>query len=148
MSRSVTSAGRLLAVKISQAFDQDQQLAIRLSDAHGRLLAANDRLWSGLRPEGLAAIYGDHPQFEAVQLEAAVHSDSEVLGSKDLLAAIQEVHWQIHDAHNDYQTAAEARRQLAADIGELIRQLVDELVAAGWSEQEARDANVHELAGR
>jgi len=57
-----------------------------------------------------------------VQLEAAVHSESEVLGSHDPLGAVQEVHWQIHDAHNDYQTAAEDRRQLAADIGELIRQ--------------------------
>ena len=26
------------------------------SPSYGRLLAANDRLWSGLRPEGLAAI--------------------------------------------------------------------------------------------
>lgn len=108
--------------------------------------AANEQLWSGLHREGLAAIYGDHPQFEAVQLEASVHSDSEVLSSKDPLGAIQEVHWQIHDAHNDYQTAAEDRRQLAANIGELIRQLVDELQGIGWTEDEARNVNVHQLA--
>ncbi len=146
MTSTASPAARQIAAKVSRAFDQDQQLAIGLNDAHSRLLAANDRLWSGLRPEGLAAVYGDHPQFEAVQLESGVHSDSDVLGAKDPLGAIQEVHWQIHDAHNDYQTAAERRRQLAADIGEMIRLLVEELRAGGWTEDEARNVNVHELA--
>lgn len=100
MTGTVSLVARQIAAKVSRAFDQDQQLAIRLNDAHSRLLAANDRLWSGLRLEGLAAVYGDHPQLEAVQLEASVHSDSDVLGSKDPLGAIQEVRWQIHDAHN------------------------------------------------
>ena len=45
-----------------------------------------------------------------------------------------------------YQTAAEERRQLAAEIGELIRQFVDALVTAGWTEVQARNANVHQLA--
>jgi hypothetical protein len=54
--------------------------------------------------------------------------------------------WQIHKAHCDYQQAAEDRRQLAADIGEITRTFLDELVAAGWSETEARDANIRELA--
>ena len=43
-------------------------------------------------------------------------------------------------------TASPAARQFAADIGELIRELVDELVAARWSEEGARDVDVHELA--
>jgi site-specific recombinase XerD len=47
-----------------------------------------------------------------------------------------------------YQEAAENRRQLAAEIGEVIGRFVDELVDAGWSEAEARNANVHELAAR
>ncbi len=46
----------------------------------------------------------------------------------------------------DYQSAAEERRQLAADVGELIREFIEELVAAGWSEEQANHANVHELA--
>jgi hypothetical protein len=46
----------------------------------------------------------------------------------------------------EYQAAAERRRQLAAEVGETIRQFVDQLLAAGWSEEQARDANVHELA--
>jgi hypothetical protein len=56
------------------------------------------------------------------------------------------VRWQIHAAHNDYQTAAEDRRRLAADIGELIGDLVRELRATGWTEDEARKVNVHDLA--
>jgi hypothetical protein len=41
----------------------------------------------------------------------------------------------------------EDRRHLAADIGEIMCTLVDELIAAGWSGQDARNANVRELAG-
>lgn len=69
-----------------------------------------------------------------------------MLGAPDPLAAVQQVHWTVHVAFLSYQAAAEERRQLAADIGEVIRQFVDALVAAGWSEQQARNANVHELA--
>ncbi len=146
MTGAVSPAARQIAAKVSRAFEEDQQLATRLNDAHGRLLAANDRLWSGLHPDGLRWIYGEHPQIQAVQLEDAVHSDSEVLRAADPLGAIQGVHWQIHHAHHAYQTAAEDRRQLAADIGELLARLVDELQVAGWTEEEARNANVHELA--
>lgn len=146
MTGAVSPAARQVAAKVSRAFEEDQLLASRLNDAHGRLLAANDRLWSGLRPDGLAAIYGEHPQFQAVQLEESVHSGSDVLGSTDPLGALQDVHWQIHEAHHAYQTAAEDRRQLAAEIGELLARLVDELQGAGWTEDEARNANVDELA--
>ncbi len=41
---------------------------------------------------------------------------------------------------------SEERRHLAAEIGELIAAFVAELVAAGWSEDEARQADVHQLA--
>jgi len=34
----------------------------------------------------------------------------------------------------------------AAIYGELIAGLVDQLVAAGWTEEEARTADVHQLA--
>ena len=45
------------------------------------------------------------------------------------LAAVQQVHWNVHKAFLSYQAAAEDRRQLAADTGEVIRQFVDTLVA-------------------
>jgi hypothetical protein len=35
---------------------------------------------------------------------------------------------------------------LAAEIGEVIARFVDALVAAGWGEEEAHNANVHEIA--
>jgi hypothetical protein len=74
------------------------------------------------------------------RLRAANESETAVLGA-------QQARWTVDRAFHDYQTAAEERRQLAADIGEVIRRFVDALVAAGWSEEEARGANVHELAG-
>jgi hypothetical protein len=64
-----------------------------------------------------------------------------VLDSTDALGAVQDAHWQIQRAHCDYQHAAEERRQLAADVVDVIRAFVDELVASGRSEVEARDAN-------
>jgi len=60
---------------------------------------------------------------------------------------LRRARWMIDRAFHDYQFASEERRQLAAEIGEVIRRLVDALVAAGWSEEQARAANVHELTG-
>ncbi len=63
-----------------------------------------------------------------------------------MLEALQQIHWQIHRAFCAYQHAAEQRRQLAIDVGELSQQLTQALCAAGWSADQARHANVHELA--
>jgi hypothetical protein len=60
--------------------------------------------------------------------------------------ALQHVHWQIHRAFCAYQHACEQRRQLAVEVGEIAQQLADALCAAGWSAQQARQANVHQLA--
>ncbi len=144
MIHAVPDLARNIAVQLDALFRQDALLARRLNEAHQRLQAANDRLWWGLHPDGLAALYGEDPG--AVDIAFAEHR-SEVLGAPDPLAAVQQVHWQIHSALNAYQSAAEERRQLAANIGELIQQLVDALALAGWSEQEARDANIQQLAG-
>ena len=56
------------------------------------------------------------------------------------------LHHQIHRAFRAYQDAAEQRRQLAVDVGETAQQLTDTLTAAGWTTQQARQANVHQLA--
>jgi len=145
MKRPVSDRARHLATELERLFAQDTELAEQLNDAHGRLRDANDRLSSGLHPDGLRAVYGDHPVSEAAQLEATVHSRSQVLDTTDGLGAVQAVHWEIHRAHCDHQQVAKDRRHLAADIGEIVRTFVGELVAASWSEQEARNANVHEL---
>lgn len=93
-------------------------------------------------PDDLARVYREHP---AVVDTAFAETRSEVLGADDPLAAVQQVHWSVRKAFIDYQSAAQARRQLAADTGETIGQFLDELIAAGWSEEQARTANVHEL---
>ena len=125
MTGTITPAARHIAAKISLAFDRDQELAVALNEAQQRLQAANEKLWRGLHPDGLAAVYGHLPQFEMVQLEASLDNGSEVLSSPDPLGAIQEVYWEIHRAFNAYQHAAEDRRMLAADIGELIAGLLE-----------------------
>ena len=61
---------------------------------------------------------------------------------------LPDLHRQIHRAFCAYQDAAEQRRQLAVDVGEIAQQLTDALTAAGWTAQQARRANVHQLADR
>jgi len=56
------------------------------------------------------------------------------------------VHEQVRRAFCAYQQASEERRQLAVDVGELSAWLTDALCAAGYSPQQARSANVHEVA--
>jgi hypothetical protein len=143
MSRVIAQAARELAAQLARRFGRDGELAKRLADAQRRLERADDRPWWGLHPDGLAAVYGEHAG--VVDMTLAEHR-SGVLGAPDPLAAAQQVQWRIGRAFRDYQTAAEERRQLASDTGETIRQFVDALAATGWSEQQARNANVHQLA--
>jgi hypothetical protein len=143
MTGAVSDAARRLAAQLERHFGREAELARRLACAQERLIRANDRLWWGLHPDGLATVYGEDRG--AVDV-AFAENRSEVLGASDPLAAVQHVHWSIRRSFTEYQAAAEERRQLAAEVGETIRQFVDQLLAAGWSEQQARDANGHELA--
>ncbi len=145
-ARVVPDRARGLARELASLFTRDRDLAIAQSEALQRLRDANDRLWSGLAPEGLEEVYGGHPEFEAVSLEAAFHARSQVLESGDPLAGVQEVHWEIHRAMIDHQTAAEDRRHLASEIGEAIARFIDAPVDAGWTREDAERANVEELA--
>ena len=145
MIRAVPDLARKLAGRLGFLFTRDATLAQRLNDAQRRLQNANDRLWWGAHPDGLAAVYGTHPAAVDVDVAFAEHR-SEVLGATDPLAAIQQLRWQIHRAFIADQTVAEERRQLAAELGELVRQLVDALLAAVWTEENACKTNVHELA--
>jgi hypothetical protein len=143
VSRPVPDRAQQLAVKLDVRFADDARLAAQLNGAQLRLWRANDRLWSGLHPDGMAAIYAEHPA--AVEVIFA-NNRSEILGAPDPTREAQHAHWTIHHAFLDYQTAAERRRQLAAEIGELAGELIATLVAAGWSEHDAREANVQKLA--
>jgi hypothetical protein len=143
MSHVVSEAARELAAQLEQRFTQDAELARRLADAQERLERANERLWWGLHADGLAAVYGE----DRAAVEVAFAANRwQVLGAPDPLVAVQQVHWRIRACFIEYQAVAEKRRQLAAGTGEVIRRLVDALMATGWSEEQARNANVHELA--
>lgn len=143
MSRTIPDRARRLAAELELKFTADAALAIELNDAQRRLRRANDRLWQGLHPDAVAMLHGDCP----AALDAAVAQNrSEILGAADPLRQAREVHWAIHQAFLDYQTVAESRRQVAAEVGELADVLIATLVDAGWSEQDARAANIHELA--
>jgi hypothetical protein len=109
----------------------------------GRLRDANDRLWSGSHPDGIATIYGEH---SAAVEAATAHNRSRVLDAPDPVRAVQHVHWwTIHKAFISYQNAADCRQQLAADVGELAGELIATLVGAGWSEHDDREANIRNL---
>lgn len=147
-----------VAAKLAEYFGQDSALAEQQNDAQHRLERANQRLWSGLHPDALGLLYDDT---HAIGIRGQAVTKSEVgavivdqlragAGEDEVTTAVlpivQEIRWQTHRAFLDYQRVTEDRRHLAAEVGELIRELVDVLTAAGWSEDEARTANVDELA--
>jgi len=125
---AVPAHARQLAAQLSGLFQKDVQIVKRLNDAHDRLQNANEQLSPGLTPGPIAALL----------------PDGEPATTRD---ALQQIHWQIHHAFCDYQHAAEQRRQLAVDVGELSQQLTESLSAAGWNADRVRHANVHTLAG-
>ncbi len=154
MSLEIPARARELAARLAVLFRSDSEVVLRLNDAQRRLRHANDELWSGLRPEALGLVYGDAARVAtgeslvARRMTAIAVSAGAGRGDveKVALAALQRVHWAIHGAFVDYQSACEERRQLAVDVDELTQQLVEELTSVGWSEQAARLADVHKLA--
>jgi hypothetical protein len=146
--RWVPARARELAAGLSALFDRDVEIVGRLNDAQRRLREANERLWSGLAPDAFGLIYdgqapAGHSQIAELS-EGAPGGGS--AGQTAVLCALQDAHWAIRRAFIDYQSASEERRQLAVDVGELSQQLTEVLCALGWSAEEARNANVHELA--
>jgi hypothetical protein len=141
--RTIPCRARRLAAQLELKLTADAALATALNDAHGRLRRANDRLWQGLHPDGVALLYGDC--LPAVDASIA-QNRSEILTAAEPLCEIQNVHWTINRAFGDYQAAAEHRRHLAIEVGELAQKLIATLVAAGWSEAEARGAHIPNLA--
>ena len=96
-------------------------------------------LWSG--GQGASRVAGE--------ILDAVHAGGSAAGVEAAaLGELQAVHWTIHRAFSEYQRLGEDRRHLAAEIGELIAGMVAELVAAGWSEEQASTADVRALAAR
>jgi hypothetical protein len=156
MTREVPARARQLASRLAALFQSDSRIAVRLNDAQRRLRSANGQLWSGLHPDALGLVYDDAQQVAIGQGTSSIAGrmiDALRVGGRErevetaVLQALQQIHWTIHRAFIDYQTACEERRQLAVDVGELSRQLTEALCAVGRPEEAARSANVHELAG-
>lgn len=131
-----------LAGRLSALFCRDVEIVGRLNDAQRRLRDANERLWSGLSPDAFGLVYDGAAPAGGSRVAAlgAGGAQTEVLG------ALQQIHWGIHGAFRAYQDGCEERRRLAVEVGELSAQLTATLCAAGWSADDARDADVHELA--
>ena len=74
-----------------------------------------------------------------------------LLGANDQVKAVtagsagRELADTIRRAFATYQHAAEDRRRVGADVGEAVVRLVDAMTAAGYSEQQARNADVWAL---
>jgi hypothetical protein len=147
--RMVPALACELAGRMSALFAQDVEIVGRLNDAQRRLQSANERLWSGLSPDAFGLVYDGSGPAGASEI-AALTADARRAGGADsdaaALSVLQETHWAIRSGFHAYQAACEERRQLAFEVGELARQLSDALCAAGWSADEARSADVHELA--
>jgi len=146
--RWVPARARELAAGLSALFDRDVEIVERLNDAERWLREANERLWSGLAPVAFGLICdgqapAGHSQIAKLAEGAPGGGPA---GQTAVLCALQDAYWAIRRAFIDYQSANEERRQLAVDVGELSQQLTDVLCALGWSAEEARNANVHELA--
>ncbi|MGH2930344.1 MAG: hypothetical protein ACRDL8_19225 [Solirubrobacteraceae bacterium] len=147
---SVPEHVRRVAGRLAEAFDSDQQLAQRQNQALARLRDGNGQLWSGLDPEALGLLYDDthavgdprrgddsQPGHRGDRRCPQRRCDDHAVETA-VVRVVQELHWTIHRALSDYQQASEDRRQPAAEIGEL--------TAVGWSEQEARSADVRALS--
>jgi hypothetical protein len=149
MRGEVPGRARVLAARLAALFRADVEIVARLNDAQRRLRDANERLWSGLVPDAFGRVDGAVAAAGGSQLARLMGDALRAggRGSEDaVLGALEEIHWQVHHAFCHYQFACEERRQLAVDVGELSWQLTEVLCAAGWSEDAARDADVHELA--
>jgi hypothetical protein len=135
-----------LAARLSVLFERDVEIVERLNDAQRRLREANERLWSGLSPDGLGLIYDDAAVAAVGSSEVAALMNGARDAETAVLGALGQIHWSIHRGFCEYQSACEERRQLAVEVGELAQQLTDVLCGVGFSEADARAANVHELA--
>jgi hypothetical protein len=126
-------SARALAARLASLFERDVEIVKRLNDAQRRLLAANERLWSGLAPDAFGLIYDGAAPAGRGQIAALMgDAGGEPAAKTAVLEALQQIHSQVRGAFGAYQAACEERRQLAVDVGELSEQLIRELAAAGW----------------
>jgi hypothetical protein len=147
---TVPARARELAARLSALFERDVEIVGRLNDAQSRLRDANERLWSGLAPDAFGLVYDGAAPAGQSQIAVLMRNARSACGpdaDTAVLGALQHIHSAIHRSFCAYQSACEERRQLAVDVGELSQQLTEVLCAAGFSADDARNADVHKLAG-
>jgi hypothetical protein len=146
-TRAMPAHARQLAAQLSALFDRDVEIVGRLNDAQRLLTGANELIDSGLAP-GAFGLTSDDAAATAIgtsPIPALIRTGGPTATSQ-ALEALKQARWQIHRGFCHYQSACEERRQLAFDVGELSQQLTQALCAAGWSPDQAHNANVHHLA--
>jgi hypothetical protein len=132
---------RALADVLGALFERDRQLAGALNAAQRELLCASEGLVVEM-PVGVVLLALCGP----VDADPGLAGRRPpVLAGEDPLVALGEVADTIRRAFYAYQNAAEQRRQVAADVGEATVRLVDALTVAGFSEMQARRADVGAL---
>ena len=82
MIRPIPNRARQLAAELERRFAQDAVSAWRLDDAHERTRRANDRLWWGLHPDGMAT---DDAALVGRLLDALKHDPDARRQLRDLL---------------------------------------------------------------
>lgn len=147
--RPVPVVAREVAARLSALFAADVQIVERLNDAQRRLARANERLWCGLSPDAFGLMYDGAAPAGTSEIAGLIDAALRAGGAGSqtaVLTALQDAHWQVHRGFCEYQSACEERRQLAVEVGELAQRLTDALCAAGWTAEDARNADVHQLA--
>lgn len=139
-ARRVPEAARELAGRLVELFERDRELVHELNTAQRRLLEANDRLTAGLSARALRNVYG--PEGPDLGLSGR---RPPVLDDEQPIAALEDVADTIRHAFTEYQGVAEQRRQLGFDVGEANAGLIAAMTSAGFTEAEARRADVDAL---
>jgi len=127
---------RGLAEALAALFAADQRLAMELRAARWRLLDATDVLRVGVSAGALRALLG-------VAGDADLGSPVAVQAAS--LTGLETVADGIRGALGEYQSAAEQRRLVAGDIGEATVRLVGAMAVDGFTEVQARGADVWAL---
>lgn len=110
---TVPARARTLAARLAGLFETDQQIVLELNDAHHRLAAANDRLWTDLPvPDPVAVHHEVHSAFCAYQQTAEQR--------RQLAVDVGELSQQLADAltaagHTIKQARSANVHELAAD---------------------------------
>ena len=142
--RPVPAPACELAGRLSALFERDVEIVERLNDAQRRLRGASERLWEGVSPDAFGLVYDGAAR--AGGSEIAALGAGGPGAQTALVGALQQIHSTIHRAFHVYQDAWEERRRLAVEVGEASQQLTEVLCAVGWSADDARTVDVHELA--